>query len=82
MFIVNYESREHDSDDAIVFVPSNEIRVPASHKQRSCNAFERSFRFLQVLVIRNFQEHQNERRLRALCPFALNSNHTLKGLFV
>jgi hypothetical protein len=63
MFIVNYESREHDSDDAIVFVPSNEIRVPASRKQGSHDAFERSLRFLRVLVIRDFQQHENERRL-------------------
>jgi hypothetical protein len=63
VFIVDYESGEHDSDNAIVLVPSNEIRVPASHKQGSHDAFERSLRFLRVVLIRDFQQHQNERRL-------------------
>jgi hypothetical protein len=82
VLIIDYESGEHDSDNAIILVPSNEICVPASHKQGSHNAFERSLRFFRVLVIRDFQQHQNKGRLRALSAFPLDSNHTLKGLFV
>jgi hypothetical protein len=57
MLVIHHQPGEHDSNDAIVFVPSNQIGVPASNKQRGYYALERPFCFLSVLMIRYLEQH-------------------------